>query len=169
MKTWTFSGLLIGFAASACSSSYVPANSPRIATVWRGGYPSYYRDGNEYPSGMLLGGAETAVKGNPRAEKEARAAHQLMIGGLVCEVAGLGAVAPGVALTASNHSDTSTANEVGLGLIIGGIAASITAVVLFANAYPHAFDAVSIYNDGVDGAWRPPPVSTRSAAPSTAP
>jgi hypothetical protein len=73
--TRTLPALSIALAATACSSSYVPAPSPRVATVWRGGYPSYYRDGVEYSSGMLLDGVEDAVQGNPRAEDEARCAR----------------------------------------------------------------------------------------------
>jgi hypothetical protein len=152
-------GLLVALAASGCSSSYQPATSPLIATAWSNGYPSYYRDGKEYPSGMLLGGVEDAVQGNPRAQKEARAAHQLMIGGMVFGVAGLGALGASVALAASNPDRDSTANQVALGLAIGTIAAEITAIVLFANAYPHAYDAVNIYNDGIK-------TTSRASAPS---
>lgn len=37
----------------------------------------------------------------------------------------------------------------------------------FANAYPHAYDAVNIYNDGVDDAWElsPQPPNPIPAAP----
>jgi hypothetical protein len=160
MTPWTFSGLLLALTTTACSSSYVPARSPRVATVWSAGYPSYFRDGVEYPSGMLLDGVEDAVQGNPRAEEEARTAHHLMIGGFVCELAGLGALGSGIALTASNPPG-STANQAGIGLLIGSIAASVTAIVLFMNAPPHAYDAVNIYNDGIDARLRPaPPFAT---------
>jgi hypothetical protein len=158
MTMWISFGLLVALAATGCSSSYEPAKSPLIATAWRNGYPSYYRDGKEYPSGLLLDGVEDAVQGNPRAQEEARAAHHLMIGGLVFGVAGLGALGAGVAVAASNPSE-SPANEVALGLLIGSIAANLTAAVLFANAYPHAYDAVNIYNDSIK-------TTSRSSAPS---
>jgi hypothetical protein len=165
MKTWTFFGLLVALAPLACSSSYVPANSPRVATVWRSGYASYYRDGKEYPSGILLGGVEDAVQGNPRAEQEARTAHHLMIGGMVCEFVAVGALGSGLALVAT-HPHDSTASDTGLGLMFGSIAASITALILAVNAYPHAYDAVNIYNDGVDAMWRPtPPFGTVPLSP----
>jgi hypothetical protein len=164
-----FSGLLVALSTTACSSSYVPANSPRIATVWDGGYASYYRDGEAYPSGLLMGGVEDVVHGNPRAEEEARTAHHLMIGGLVCTIAGAGALGSGIALAASNPTG-STGSDVGLGLTIGSIAANVAAAILFASAYPHAYDAVNIYNDGVDAAWAhppPPAVPVLTEPPST--
>jgi hypothetical protein len=168
MTKWTLSVLLVALGAMGCSSSYVPATSPRITTVWSGGYPAYYRDGNEYPSGLLMQGVEDAVHGNRRAEAEARAAHHLMIGGMVCEVVGLGALGSGAVLTASNHSG-STGNDAGLGLLIGSIVASITGAILSASAYPHAYDAINIYNDGVDARWRPlpPPGPVPVPPPST--
>src|SRR5690348_17153034 len=160
--TRTFFALSIALMATACSSSYVPAQSPHIATVWRGGYPSYYRDGVEYPSGMLLDGVEDAVHGDPRAEEEARTAHHLMIGGLVCELGGLGALGAGIGVAASNHTDS--ADQAAIGLFIGSIVASLAGAILTASAFPHDYDAVNIYNDGVDSAasranpnLRPPP------------
>jgi hypothetical protein len=145
----TLSALSIALATTACSSSYVPARSPRIATVWRGGYPSYYRDGVEYPSGFLLDGVEDAVHGNPRAEEEARTAHGLMIGGLVCELGGAAALGGGIAVAATNHPGDS-GNDVAIGLLIGSVVASLAGAILTANAFPHAYDAVNIYNDGVN-------------------
>lgn len=159
------SGFVLAFTTVACSSSYVPARSPRIATVWRGGYPSYYRDGVEYSSGMLLDGVEDAVHGNPRAEDEAATAHHLMIGGMVCELAATGALGAGFAVLATNHPSDSR-DEAALGLFIGSVIASLTGAILTANAFPHAYDAVNIYNDGVDASERSrPPAGNPSAAP----
>jgi hypothetical protein len=141
-------GVLVALMATACSSSYVPAKSPRIATVWRGGYPSYYRDGVEYPSGVLLDGVEDAVKGNPRAEEEASTAHGLMIGGFVCELAAIGTAAGAIGVAVSNdHGDSNDAAAIGL--LVGSLVTSITGAILSANAFPHAYDAVNIYNDGL--------------------
>lgn len=144
----SFWGCVALTAATACSSSYVPAQSPRVGTVWRDGSMAYYRDGVEYPSGLFLEGVEDAVKGNPRAEAEARTAKHLMIGGWSCELGALGALGTGVGLLSTSHPGD-TASNTGLGLLAGSLLFDIAAYVLFVNAPPHAFDAVNIYNDGV--------------------
>jgi hypothetical protein len=151
-RSWGCVALL---AATACSSSYLPARSPRVATVWSGGNVSYYRDGVEYPSGFFLGGVEDAVTGNPHAEDEARTAHHLMIGGLSCELVGAGTIGAGVGLVAGNHPSDAARNT-GAGLLVGGLVLDLVGVILVANAIPHSYDAVNIYNDGIPPFVGPP-------------
>jgi hypothetical protein len=146
-------GLLMLFA-TGCSSSYRPADSPRISTALSGGSPTFFRDGKEYPAGLFLGGVEDAVQGNRRAEDEARTAHHLMVGGFVLGLVGDGTAIAGVALDASHPTHNT---ELGLGLVLGGLAGAIAGFILMANASPHMYDAINIYNDsiGADGAAAP--------------
>jgi hypothetical protein len=114
-----------------------------------GGSPTFYKDGEEYPGGLFLGGAEDAVHGNSRAEREARTAHRLMVGGFVVTLVGEASAATGLALLVPAYP-TAPRRDVGVGLIIGGLVGTITGLVLLMNAPPHMYDAINIYNDGVE-------------------
>ena len=112
-----------------------------------GGFPTFFRDGKEYPGGLFLGGVVDAVHGNPRAEDEARTAHHLMVGGFVVEGAGLGTFIAGAVLTGHNASPQT--QNAGLGLMLGGLVVEVVGLILVVNAPPHMYDAVNIYNDGI--------------------
>lgn len=131
-----------------CSSSYQPAQSPRIATVMETGTPTLVRDGKSYGGFGFGGGVVDAVQGNPRAEAEARKGRNLVIGGFVLDLAGLGAETAGLVVL-SNHDRT--AQSTSLGLVLGGLVGVLAGTVLILNGEPHLYDAVNIYNDGVDG------------------
>jgi len=140
--------LPILFTLVGCSSSYQPANSPRISIAASAGSTTFYKEGKEYPAGFFLGGVEDAVRGNPRAEREARTAGHLMVAGWVCNFVAIGALASGTALLATSHGSDKQ-EEIGLGLILGSLVPDIAAFILFVNAPPHMYDAINIYNDGV--------------------
>ncbi len=171
---WRLKTILGGFAlltATACSSSYVPARSPRIAIALDDGGLAFYKNGTEYEAGVFLGGVKEVVKGNPRAEDEARTAQQLVIGGYSCQFAALGASGAGFGVLSSSHRFGDTDTNVGLGLLAGSAILNLVGAVLEMNAVPHVYDAVNIYNDGV-----PPYAGTPSfvapppgAAPPTNP
>jgi hypothetical protein len=143
--------LSLALLSTACSETYIPANSPRIAVVSDG----YYRDGRKYSRGFFGEGVEDVVRGNPRAEAEAKHGVNLMVGGFSLVVGGAVLGGSGVALAATSESRTSQA--VGAGLLVGGIAAYVTGLVLTLSGVPHLFDAVNIYNDAVAEPWQMPP------------
>jgi hypothetical protein len=144
-------GLLALFFAAGCSSSYEPARSPRILTMVDDGAPTFVKDGMPVGAVGFGGGLADAVRGNPRAEREARVGHNLVVGGFVLDLAGLGSeIGAGVALGQQRPNDR--ASGLALGLAIGGAAAVIAGSVLILSGQPHIYDAVNIYNDGVDAA-----------------
>ena len=144
--------------SGACSSSYQPARSPRIAVTQEGGTPTLVRDGQTFSVGLFGGGLEDAVQGNPAAEEHASAYKTLSIAGWSFYVAGLGSSVAGIYVLAANRAGDSNNNETaGTVLALGGVAALVTSLVLLANAPPHLWDAVNIYNDGVDASLAYPP------------
>jgi hypothetical protein len=154
-------------AVTGCSSSYQPANSPRIAVGMSGGTQTYFKDGREYPGGFFGGGAIDAVQGNPRAVAEAEKGHGLMIAGFTVSLIGLGGVIAGVAVAPNQNTSDDTA---ALALMLGGLGVSIVGAILAANAYPHYYDAIAIYNDGVPPQppmyqLQPPPMYNPQAPP----
>jgi hypothetical protein len=155
--------LVLVLLTSGCSSSYRPADSPRISTALSGGSPTFFRDGKEYSAGLFLGGVEDAVQGNRRAEEEARTAHHLMVGGLVLTLIGEGTAISGLALEAS-HPTQATQNA-GLALALGGLAGAIAGFILVMNAPPHMYDAINIYNDGIAADGTATPDSTAAGKP----
>ena len=131
-----------------CSSSYQPARSPRIVTVIDGGSPVFVKDGTSYGGPLFGGGVVDAVRGNPRAEAEARAGRNLTIAGFVVDMAGLGSDIAGLATIKPNSSNSD--NTLSLGLILGGLVGVTVGSVLLLAGPPHTYDAINIYNDGLD-------------------
>jgi hypothetical protein len=163
----------------ACSSSYQPARSPRISVIQEGGSPTLVRDGQTFSVGLFGGGLEDAVRGNPAAEEHASSYKTLSIAGWSVYVAGLGSSIAGIFLLADNRAGGSNndANDAaGAALALGGVAALVTSIVLLSTAQPHLWDAVNIYNDGVDaspaypmqppGLVRPAPAAPPPGSPS---
>ena len=75
--------------SQACTSSYEPARSPRIATVIDGGQPTFVKDGVHFGSQVWGTGLVDAVHGNPRAEHHARVGRNLIAGGFVLSLVGV--------------------------------------------------------------------------------
>ena len=130
-----------------CSSSYQPARSPRIVTVIDGGGPAFVKDGIDYGGPLFGGGVVDAVRGNPRAEGEARTGRNLTIAGFVVDMAGLGSDVAGLATIKPNGSNAD--NNLSLGLILGGVVGIAVGSVLLLAGPPHTYDAINIYNDSL--------------------
>ena len=142
-------GLLASIFACACSSGYEPAKSPRITTIIEGGSPTFVKDGARYGNPAFAVGLVHAVQGNPRAEEQARIGRNLAIGGFAIDMAGLGSEIGG--LVALQHDQgRGQPSTLATGLIFGGLGAVIVGGVMLFSAQPHIYDAVNIYNDGVD-------------------
>jgi hypothetical protein len=162
-------GLLAALLAAGCSSSYRPAVGPRIATGLKGGTVTFYKEGKEYPIGVFGAGVVDVVRGNRRAEEEARTARGLIIGGTVCTLSGLATVGAGIAVTATASDQHDTQANVGLGLILGGLVVETVGLVLDLNASPHVYDAVAIYNDGLPPIQYPPRATVPAPQPAPFP
>jgi hypothetical protein len=167
--------MVLALCSEACSSSYQPARSPRIAVIQEGGSPTLVRDGQRFSVGLFGGGLADAVQGNPVAEEHASTYKTLSIAGWSVYVAGLGSSVAGLYLLATdnNISGSNDANDTaGAALALGGVAALVTSLVLITSAQPHLWDAVNIYNDGVDAALAypmPPAGLVRPQLPPPAP
>lgn len=159
-------GLLGLSFAVGCSSRYEPARSPRIVTVMDAGTPTFVKDGEHIGAVGFGGGLADAVRGNPRAEHEARVGHNLVVGGFILDIAGLGTLVGAEAALAQQRSTDRTSN-VPVVLAIGGAAAIITGSILLIAGQPHIYDAVNLYNDGIDPQLRyaPPPMVLVPAPP----
>lgn len=167
-------GLLLAIALlSGCSSAYVPARGPRLSLILKNGQPTYMRDGITFEGGALGGQIEEAVAGNPAAETEARSFKDRMLGGF-CSVLGGGVgMLAGTAVMATGTAAARDADQAdnkriatGAAVALGGVAAYVVGFALMVSAQPHLYDAINIYNDGVD-ARRPrlpgPPLAQPAA------
>jgi hypothetical protein len=139
-----------------CSSSYEPARSPRIATVVAGSEPVFVKDGQRYGSAVYGFGLGDAVRGNPVAEAEARTGRNLAIGGLVLDIAGLATEGAGLAVAIDSSRVGGPDHQAAANaLIVGGLASVLVGTVLLLSAPPHIYDAVNIYNDGLEHSHAP--------------
>lgn len=169
---------LLVLLCSACSSSYQPANSPRIATKADGGGLTLVRDGEEFPVGVFGSDVLDAVRGNPAAEEHALSFRNYMIGGFSVYAGGVTMGFTGLGMMSVAPADS---NQHTMGTILGvaGLGAAVAGIVLLVNAPPHLYDAINIYNDAVDARLRQryyltppsyyPPLSTPPIAPPPAP
>ena len=144
-----------------CSSSYQPARSPRIATVIEGGYPTFVKDGEHIGSPVFGTGLVDATSSNPRAQHHARVGRNLIAGGFASYLVGLGTGIGGLVLLAQDdaHSSTSKSNA-GTALAITGLVGLVAGSVMMLSGQPHIYDAVNIYNDGLDAPLARTPVAT---------
>lgn len=165
--------IALALCTEACSSSYQPARSPRIAVIQEGGTPTLVRDGQKFSVGLFGGGLVDAVQGNPVAEEHASTYKTLTIAGYSVYVAGIGSSVAGLYLIGSgNNSNNDTNETTGAALLLGGLAGFVTSLVLISSAQPHLWDAVNTYNDGVDASLAyliPPPGLVRPPLPAPAP
>ncbi|HET7542654.1 MAG TPA: hypothetical protein VFK05_22440 [Polyangiaceae bacterium] len=147
-----------------CSSSYEPARSPRIVTVIEGGQPTFVKDGERVGSTTFGAGLVDAVQGNPEAEHHATVGRNLTVGGLVLSVVGLGAAVGGIVVVAQDAAATSNQHSsAGSALLLGGAVAMLVGSVVMLCGQPHIYDAVNIYNDGLDAASKPAPPGPRAS------
>jgi hypothetical protein len=170
MRRFTPATVALALVSAACSSSYQPARSPRISVIQEGGSPTLVRDGQSFSVGLFGGGIEEAVRGNAAAEEHATSYKTLSIAGWSVYVAGIGSSVAGLYLLADNKVGGSDNDTAGATLALSGVAALVTSLVLIASAQPHLWDAVNIYNDGVDASlaypMQPPPGLVRPAPPA---
>jgi len=153
--------LLALVLTQGCSSSYQPARSPRIATVIDGGYPTFVKDGEHIGSPAFGTGLVDATSSNPRAQHHARVGRNLMIGGIASYLVGLGTGVGGLVLLAQDDAHLSTSkSNVGTALAITGIVGLVAGSVMMLSGQPHIYDAVNIYNDGLDAPLPRTPVAT---------
>jgi hypothetical protein len=145
--------LALGALGAGCSSSYKPVGSPRASLVMDEGSPHVVRDGVDQGGFMFGGGVVDAVQTNPRALKEARTGRNLVVGGFVVTLVGVGVAVGGLAYGVSHESDDRLGT--GLGIALGGLAVELAGVVITLNGQPYLYDALNIYNDELE-ANRPP-------------
>ena len=144
--------VLLSFTLSlnaACSSSYVPAQSPRVAIVMEGGSIAYVRDGVKYEGGLFGGDIEAAVRGNPRAEAHAHTYKTLVISGFVVSMAGAAGMAGGLAVMGDDAARNQTLSTPGAVLLGSGLVAYLVGLGMIMAGPPHLYDAVNVYNDSL--------------------
>lgn len=159
---------------SGCSTAYMPRPGPRLSLILKNGQPTYVRGGVTYEGGALGGQIEEAVAGNPAAEAEARSYKDRMLGGLcsllgggVGMVAGTAVMATGTAAARDAEQADTKRVATGAAIALGGVAAYIVGFSLMVSAQPHLYDAINIYNDGVDATPSRMPVPSIGGATSS--
>lgn len=168
-------GIKIGIVVSAlgsqaCAEVYAPRPTAAVTLSGNGG--AGYR---VWKHGEDLGGEAsvlTAVRGDPRAEAEAETAASQRTGSFVTNLAGAVAWGVGWGLLATDAGSSpnqfpSTVGDVGIGLIVGGVALYIAGGALAGASHTHMFNAVNIYND--DMVLRPEPRPVGSPSTLTPP
>jgi hypothetical protein len=135
--------LVVAFGVTGCgaTSTYLPANSPRVSLTTSG----FYKNGKKYDD--LL----TAVADNPRAFEEARAAQSNAVTGGWLYLGSLGlTIAGGTVLGVGLAEDDKTLIVAGVGTLIPAFVLAIVSGVMRSHVAPHALDAINIYNDDVE-------------------
>ncbi|HYP99373.1 MAG TPA: hypothetical protein VER96_11950 [Polyangiaceae bacterium] len=163
--------ILLGLAFSqGCSSSYEPARSPRIVTVVEGGQPTFVKNGEHFGGPAFGSGLAEAVEGNAEAEHQATVGRNLVLGGFVLDLVGLGTMIGGTVVLAKNDTSPEPhADAAGTALLVGGAVAVLAGSVLILCGQPHIYDAVNIYNDGLEQRLTAPPLMPVTTPPTIAP
>lgn len=147
--------LAASLALGGCGGAvYMPRPSPRIQIVPEGTSLTLVKDGRRYAMGPFGGDVDEAVRGNARAEEEAKSYKDKSIAAFVLST--LGGVGTGVGAGLLIYNDTKQTPDNGLlygslGALIGGLTVSLVGSILAANAQPHLWNAINIYNDGLPG------------------
>ena len=137
--------------SQACTSSYEPARSPRIATVIDSGQPTFVKDGVHFGSAVWGTGLVDTVQSSPQAQHHARVGRDLIAGGFALSLAGLGSEIGGVVVLAQDTNEPSgKASGLAIGLLVGGIAAALAGSFMIMSGQPHVYDAINIYNDSLE-------------------
>lgn len=139
-RTSCYAGVaLVTVLATACSTSYQPRPSARVATVLHGGRPYFVRDGHEHAVGLAAGGLQDAVAGIPLATEHARAAHRDLAFGWSANLVGMGGMIAGLVV----------AGPVGLAIAGVGLVSAASGLGLVMKGQTHVLDAVNAHNDFV--------------------
>ena len=160
--------LAVAFTAG-CSSSYEPARSPRIVTVVEGGQPTFVKNGERIGGPAFGSGLADAVAANPEAQRQATIGRNLVLGGFVLDLVGLGSVIGGTVVLAKQDSPNEHPSTAGTALVLGGVAAALAGSVLILCGQPHIYDAVNIYNDSLEARALPVPAAPAAPALSAPP
>ena len=141
---------------AACSTTYQPRPTGRVAMVIHHAGAFYSKDGREVPVGPLGGGLEDLTGDLPTAAAHARTAHARLVIGVPAYLAGAAGVIVGVVVLSG---------PIGWVVIGGGAAFLGTGLGFMGSGFTHAIDAVNIHNDAVEapsasprpqGAWEGP-------------
>lgn len=136
----------------SCSSSYVPAASPRLSLVMDRGTYAYVRDGKKFEGGYFGGDIEEAVQGNAKAEEYARSYKTGLATGFGLTLFGAAAIIGGLVLAGAQVAQTPSGQDVpptGFFIAGGGLIVELIGSLIAANAMPHLTDAINAYNDGL--------------------
>jgi hypothetical protein len=130
-----------------------------------GGNYAYVRDGKKYEGGLFGGDLVEAVRGNPQAEDYARAYKRGLTTGLVMTLLGAAVAVAGIVAVSSDlgqHAPGQSIPPTGFIVAGGGLLVELIGDIIELNAMPHLYDAINVYNDGLDS---PPSVAPRAGAP----
>lgn len=172
LATFTLCALI---ATPGCATSYLPRPGRRISTVMLNGSLAYVRDGRVFPGGAFGGELLEAVRGNPEAERHARAFRTGTAAGFGLTMAGLGLILIADAVLiggVGSGSSGSTYNTLPLliGLDGGAVGLALAGALVSMSAQPRHFDAINVYNDGVPEPHSGPPlVNIGSIVPQAPP
>jgi hypothetical protein len=154
-RTTLAAAVLACVSSTGCTSAYMPRPNSHVTMVMDGGRIAFVRDGKKYEGGLLGGDIEEAVQGNAKAAEYASAYKTGMTTGFATTLLGLGGMLGGVALAGTEASEaphSPSAPTPGLLVLAAGAVLYGIGLVVVLNAAPHLYDAVNVYNDGVDGA-----------------
>jgi hypothetical protein len=161
MRTVTAAAVIAALFAGACSSNYFPRTRGRVAVMLRGGQPVYVRDNQVYSHGLLGGGLRDAVAGNPDAERAADEYSSRLKTGLLVGLGGLACSTVAMVVALKDLDDgydeygERDSPPAAAWVALGCMVASIGGIGYLVTAEPYRWDAINIFNDGVDAA--PPP------------
>ena len=152
MRSNGFVVAVLASSTAGCSSSYVPAASPRLSLIMEGGTYAFVRDGKKYEGGVTGGDIEEAVQGSPKAEEYAHEYKTGMTTGFAMTILGAAAAVGGLTLfgvQAAHQTSGDTLPPAGLLVASGGLIVELIGVAVASNALPHLFDAINAYNDAL--------------------
>ncbi len=148
---WFLAVVLCASLGGGCfSSSHIPRNDGRVATVMDGGSRAYHRDGRVYRAGFFRGGLEQALRGVPEAEAAARTYRRRVVSGTIAtglSIACLMVATPLIFYHLNRPMDQRqvTAAKAALWCFAGEITGSL--VVQSGMAYHD--EAINIFNDSL--------------------
>ena len=152
---------VVALACLACSSHYTPRARGRVAITIVDGKQVYVRDGQMYPHGLLGGGLESAVAGNPAAVAAAHQYHDHLRDGLIAILAGsaamVGGLSYGMAEAVQTNPNSTRVDGVPFAIALVGLAVMMYGTATAATAEPLRWDAINIFNDGGNLAPPGPP------------
>jgi len=136
---------------AACSTTYQPRPTGRVAMVIHHAGAFYIKNGREVPIGPFGGGLEDLTGDLPAAAAHARTAHTRLLIGVPAYLTGAAGVIVGVVVLSGP-----------IGWVVIGVGAAFlgTGLGFMGSGFTHAIDAVNIHNDTV----QPPSASPRPLA-----